>query len=112
MCAPEAWSTPALLSLVDTALRAAAGLEAEITHLNVTVLKPAQIADVADQPGAGQQLRLQPGPGETFGDPLGSAVLGIAELGVGVQVAAEGDEPGFERLDHRGQRRVVHSESP
>ncbi len=37
---------PALLSLVDTALRAAAGLEAQLTHLNVTVLKPAQEADV------------------------------------------------------------------
>ena len=42
----EAWSTPALLSLVDIALRAAAGLEARLTHLNVTVLKPAQAADV------------------------------------------------------------------
>ena len=37
---------PALLSLVDTALRAASGLTAEISHLNVTVLKPAQAADV------------------------------------------------------------------
>lgn len=44
--AGEAWSMPALLSLVDTALRAAAGLEARLTHLNVTVLKPAQAADV------------------------------------------------------------------
>ena len=42
----EAWSTPALLSLVDTALKAAAGLEMRLTHLNVTVLKPAQAADV------------------------------------------------------------------
>lgn len=40
------WSMPALLSLVDTALRAASGLTAEISHLNVTVLKPAQAADV------------------------------------------------------------------
>lgn len=46
LAAGEAWSMPALLSLVDTALRAAAGLEAQITHLNVTVLKPAQEADV------------------------------------------------------------------
>ncbi|MDP2333587.1 MAG: hypothetical protein Q8M19_23175 [Reyranella sp.] len=46
LAAGEAWSTPALLSLVDTALRAAAGLEARLTHLNVTVLKPAQAADV------------------------------------------------------------------
>ena len=42
----ETWTMPALLSLVDTALRAAAGLEAQFTHLNVTVLKPAQDADV------------------------------------------------------------------
>jgi acyl-coenzyme A thioesterase PaaI-like protein len=42
----EAWSMPALLSLVDTALKAAAGLEMRLTHLNVTVLKPAQEADV------------------------------------------------------------------
>lgn len=41
-----AWSMPALLSLVDTALRVASGLTAEISHLNVTVLKPAQAADV------------------------------------------------------------------
>ena len=40
------WSTPALLSLVDTALRAASGAAAELTHLNVTVLRPAQPADV------------------------------------------------------------------
>jgi hypothetical protein len=44
--AGEAWSMPALLSLVDIALRAASGLEARLTHLNVTVLKPAQAADV------------------------------------------------------------------
>ena len=46
LAAGETWSMPALLSLVDTALRAAAGLEAQLTHLNVTVLKPAQDADV------------------------------------------------------------------
>lgn len=40
------WTTAALLSLVDTSLRAAAGLEARISHLNVTVLRPAQVADV------------------------------------------------------------------
>ena len=42
----ESWSMPALLSLVDTAVRAAAGLDAQLTHLNVTVLKPAPDADV------------------------------------------------------------------
>jgi len=46
LAAGETWSMPALLSLVDTALRAAAGLETRLTHLNVTVLKPAQEADV------------------------------------------------------------------
>jgi hypothetical protein len=40
------WTTAALLSLVDTSLRAAAGLEARVSHLNVTVLRPAQAADV------------------------------------------------------------------
>ena len=42
----ETWSTPALLSLVDTALKAAAGVTARLSHLNVTVLRPAQEADV------------------------------------------------------------------
>jgi hypothetical protein len=42
----EAWSMPVLLSLTHTALRAAAGLEARLTHLNVTVLRPAQAADI------------------------------------------------------------------
>jgi len=42
----ETWSTAALLSLVDTALKAASGVSARLTHLNVTVLKPAQEADV------------------------------------------------------------------
>ena len=40
------WTMPALLSLVDTSLRAAAGLDAGVSHLNVTVLRPAQPADV------------------------------------------------------------------
>lgn len=40
------WTTAALLSLVDTSLRAAAGLETGVSHLNVTVLRPAQAADV------------------------------------------------------------------
>jgi len=40
------WSMAALLALVDIALRAASGVTAEISHLNVTVLKPAQTADV------------------------------------------------------------------
>lgn len=44
--AGEAWATAALLSLVDTSLRAAAGLEARLSHLNVTVLRPAPAADV------------------------------------------------------------------
>ena len=44
--AGEEWTTAALLSLVDTSLRAASGLEARVSHLNVTVLRPAQAADV------------------------------------------------------------------
>jgi hypothetical protein len=32
--------------LVDTALKAAAGVTARLSHLNVTVLRPAQEADV------------------------------------------------------------------
>ena len=43
---PASHSTAVLLTLVDTALRAAAGAGAEISHLNVTVLRPAQAADV------------------------------------------------------------------
>lgn len=44
--AGEKWSCAALLSLVDTSLRAAVGLEAALTHLNVTVLRAVQDADV------------------------------------------------------------------
>ena len=40
------WTMAALLSLVDTSLRVAAGLDAGVSHLNVTVLRPAQAADV------------------------------------------------------------------
>ena len=40
------WTTATLLSLVDTSLRAASGLEARVSHLHVTVLRPAQAADV------------------------------------------------------------------
>lgn len=42
----ETWSSAALLSLVDTALRAAAGLSCTLSHLTVTLLGPAQEADV------------------------------------------------------------------
>jgi hypothetical protein len=42
----EKWSSAALLSLVDTALRAAAGVTSTLAHLNVTVLKAAHDADV------------------------------------------------------------------
>jgi acyl-coenzyme A thioesterase PaaI-like protein len=40
------WTSAALLSLVDSALRAAAGLELSLSHLNVTVLKAAHPVDV------------------------------------------------------------------
>ena len=40
------WSSAALLCLVDTSLRAAAGLSSTLSHLNVTVLKAAHEADV------------------------------------------------------------------
>ena|SRR5689334_2224701 len=42
----EAWPAAALLTVVETSLRAAAGAEARLTHLNVTVLRAAQQADV------------------------------------------------------------------
>ncbi|WP_422001002.1 hypothetical protein [Reyranella sp.] len=42
----KSWSSAALLSLVDTSLRAAAGLQATLTHLSVTVLKAPHEADV------------------------------------------------------------------
>ena len=42
----ETWSSATLLSLVDTSLRAAAGLESSPTHLNLTVLRAAESADV------------------------------------------------------------------
>jgi acyl-coenzyme A thioesterase PaaI-like protein len=40
------WSMAALLTVVETSLRAAAGAEAVITHLNVTRLRGAHPADV------------------------------------------------------------------
>lgn len=43
---PRDLSTVTLLALVDLSLRAAAGGEAKITHLNATVLRAAQQADV------------------------------------------------------------------
>lgn len=42
----ETWSSAALLSLVDTSLHAAAGVEAVLAHLNITVLRGAHEADV------------------------------------------------------------------
>ncbi len=42
----EDWTMPALLTLVDTSLRAAAGVEASVTHLSLTVIRPAQQTDV------------------------------------------------------------------
>ena len=43
--AGERWESATLLALVDAVLRAAAG-DGALSHLNVTVLKPAQDADV------------------------------------------------------------------
>jgi len=40
------WKMPALLGAVHAALRAAAGVEARVTHLNVTAIRAAQPADV------------------------------------------------------------------
>ena len=37
--AGEGWSTAALLTVVETSLRAAAGVEASVTHLNLTRLR-------------------------------------------------------------------------
>ncbi|MGD9878834.1 MAG: hypothetical protein AB7F22_10120 [Reyranella sp.] len=42
----ERWSSAALLSLADTSLRAAAGLDRRLLHLTVTVLRQAQDADM------------------------------------------------------------------
>src|SRR3954471_5048947 len=42
----ETWTSARLLSLADTALRAATGLGSTLTHLNVTVLRAAHDADV------------------------------------------------------------------
>ncbi len=42
----EGWATAALLTIAETSLRAAAGPQARVTHLNVTVLRAAQQADV------------------------------------------------------------------
>jgi hypothetical protein len=42
----EKWSSANLLSLVDTSLRAAAGVGSSLSHLSVTVLRAAHDADV------------------------------------------------------------------
>src|SRR5260370_35978925 len=42
----EGWSAAALLTVAETSLRAAVGAEARLTHLNITVLRSAQQADV------------------------------------------------------------------
>jgi len=42
----ESWSSAWVLSLADTSLRAAAGLEAILMNLNVTMLRPAHMSDV------------------------------------------------------------------
>ena len=42
----DSWSSAALLSLVDTSLRAAAGVSLSLKHLNITMLKAAHDADV------------------------------------------------------------------
>ena len=42
----ESWTGAALLSVADTALRAAAGVGASLSHINVTMLRVAQAADV------------------------------------------------------------------
>ena len=42
----EGWSTAALLTVVESSLRAAAGVDASIAHLNVTRLRPPQAADI------------------------------------------------------------------
>jgi hypothetical protein len=44
--AGEGWSTAALLTVVETSLRAAAGVDASITHLSVTRIREAQPADI------------------------------------------------------------------
>ncbi len=44
--AGEGWSTVAILTVVETSLRAAAGVEASVTHLNVTRIRAAQPADI------------------------------------------------------------------
>lgn len=44
--AGEGWTSASLLSVTDTALRAAAGFTASLSHLSVTVLRAAQAADV------------------------------------------------------------------
>ena len=42
----EAWTMPALLAVAHVSLRAAAGVEARLTHFNVTRIRSAQQADV------------------------------------------------------------------
>ncbi|MPM81881.1 hypothetical protein SDC9_128938 [bioreactor metagenome] len=64
---------------------------------------PVVADDVAGEAGAdGQHLGLQAERQQRLGDPLGRPALGMAELGVGVQVTTEGDHP---LTDGRGRHR-------
>jgi hypothetical protein len=42
----ESWTMPGLLAVAHLSLRAAAGVEARVTHLNVTTIRAAHEADV------------------------------------------------------------------
>jgi acyl-coenzyme A thioesterase PaaI-like protein len=42
----ETWTSAALLCLVDTSMRAAVGMDSQLSHLNVTLLRSAHDADV------------------------------------------------------------------
>jgi hypothetical protein len=42
----QAWSTPALLAVTETSLRAAAGAQAQLTHLNLTRIRDAAAGDI------------------------------------------------------------------
>ncbi len=76
-----------------------------------------QRADVDGQAGAlGQDHRAQAGRGQAQRDPAGGAVLGVGQLGMGVQVAAELDQlvlvSGQERIQIRGQISFFHAQHP
>ena len=112
---PQAWQTLGTVERYGTLFSSAMGsasMSAAQGHdpARGGVALVLAATDVDDQAGAlGQDDRAQPGRGQAQRDAPGGPVLGVADLGVGVQVSAELDQLGFVLGDERFQiaRQVI-----